>query len=250
MEDALNIIQEIDKVLALGEKGLARESEARDVEIRAKNFLENTLDLDSELGREYDKWHRSPIWKTPSHDGFANNSYLSPLSSLRNFITKLLDESDVDVPVDQQYIGTGKVFTGRKALREILKNAKVNVDIQDNYIDQEIFAILEPYLENNSSLQVRILTSDKAKPSFLSDFEAFKNQFGRTAAKIHDQSHGRFVILDGSDVFSVGHSLKDIGKKADVISKITDDAARTDTIKDFEKWWADGLEIEKNTNKE
>lgn len=243
MEESLNLLKEIDNVLSLGEKGLARVNETDDVENKAKNFLKINLDLNSELGREYDKWGKGTWWKTMSRDGYANDTHLAPLKGLRGFLTRFLDISDVGVSPSQQYIKTNEVYSGRRALRMILSKAKNKIDIQDNYLDHEVFFILEPYFQSNTNLNARLLTSDKVKNSFLSDYPLFFNQFGRVEAKTYDQAHGRLIILDNTEVYSVGHSLKDIGNKADVISKIETEEARKQAISDFESWWTNGKEI-------
>jgi hypothetical protein len=243
MKEALNLLKEIDGILSLGEKGLAKVSESEDLEKEIKAFLKNSLDSNSELGREYEKWSKATWWKTQSRDGFANDSHLAPLKRLREFLTKLLDASEVKVSPSQQYVQTGNVYTGRKVLRNILSQAKNKIDIQDNYLDYEVFSILEPYFQNNTNLSARLLTSDKAKNSFRSDFSLFTSQFGKVEARTHDQAHGRFIIIDSIDVFSVGHSLKDIGKKADVVSKVENKDAKKQAIDDFESWWAVGKEV-------
>lgn len=244
MNEALKLLEEIDKVLGLGEKGLARMSEANAAELQAKIFLQNNLDSDSELGREYEKWSGKTTWyQDIAPSGFANRSHLAPLQALRDFLTKFLDASDIKIPPAQQYVRTGEVFTGRRALRVILSQAKEKIDIQDNYLDQEVFALLQPYFETNANIEVRLLTTDRVSNVFKSDLKAFINQFGRVAAKTRDQAHGRFIILDSNEVYSVGHSLKDVGKKADAIVKIEDAEAKKKAIEDFENWWNSGKEI-------
>jgi len=238
MEDAINILQETDKVLQLGEKGLARTTEVSEIEKKIRIFLHDNLDPDAEIGREYEKWSRTGTWyRTLPRNGFADESYITPVQILRSFLTKFLDANNVITPPTQKYIKTGEVFTGRRILRDILSNAKKKIDIQDNYIDLDVLAILQPYLENNSILELRLLTGEQVKKDFLSDFSLFAKQFGKVSGKKHDKVHGRFIILDGQEVFSVGHSLKDLGKKADIISKIEDQLAMKDTIEDFEHWW-------------
>jgi hypothetical protein len=245
MDDTLKLLAEIDKVISLGQKGLARVNEANDVAKKAEDFLKNNLNIDDEFGREFDKWSKVSRWQDMSRDGYANRSHLAPLQPLRDFLTRFLDTSDVKTILAQQYVRTGEVFTGRRAIRDILSQAKSKIDIQDNYLDSEVFAILEPYFENNANLQSRLLTGTRVNNAFQSDLTVFAKQFGRISAKAHDQAHGRFIILDGEDVYSVGHSLKDLGKKADVISKIGSEEALKKAIEDFENWWRAGQEIAK-----
>ena len=241
VEEAIKLLAEIDGVLQLGE-GVARVNEAQDIETKTLNFLQNSLDFNSLLGRKYDKWRRQGYWKHQSMDGFALRSHLVPLENLRGFLTDYLDEKDIKPSPTQKYVGTGKPFTGRSVLRDILSRAKKKIDIQDNYLDHEIFAILQPYFEANASLKARLLTSDKVKPGFMTDFPLFLKQYGRVEAKINDKAHIRFIILDGTEVYSTGSSIKDIGKKGDAVLKIESDEAKK-AIEDFETWWNGGSDI-------
>ncbi len=241
-EEAIKLLAKTDETLLLGKKGLARVTETNEVEKELKTFLNANLDFDSELGREYEKWSKTTIWKTIPGDGFANQSYISPIIMLRDFLTRFLDVSDIQAPPTQQYVKTGEVYTGRKVLRDILSRAKNKIDVQDNYLDQEIFAILQPYFENNANIEVRLLTN-QANNAFKSDFDVFSKQYGRAKAKYNNQAHIRLIILDSNEVFSIGHSLKDVGKKADAVSKIEDDDARKKAIDDFESWWKNGTQI-------
>jgi len=240
MEKALDLVKEIDKILELGQKGLAKVDEAGKLEKEANEVLKNNLDFNSEFGREYEKWSKQTFWKIQSRDGFATQSHLAPLERLREFLTRFLDNSDVKSLPTQQYIKTGEVYTGRRILKDILSRAKNTIDIQDNYLDTEIFVILEEFFRKNPLLKVRLLTSDRASNDFKSDLSLFSEQFGEVSAKTHNNAHGRFVLIDNNEVYSTGHSLKGIGKKADVISKIEENNAKQSAIEDFEKWWKEG----------
>ncbi len=89
-------------------------------------------------------------------------------------------------------------------------------------------------------MEIRLLTKDgnyrDLKP-FIQELPLFQQQFPSLTVKSHDQAHGRFIIIDGQKVFSPGASLKDIGKKADLFSEVTEDTAKQDLIEDFENWW-------------
>lgn len=239
----LVLLEQIDKVLALGEKGLARVVETEDIEKRIRDFIIDSIDTDSEIGREYEKWTHSALWKTQTSNGFAARSHLAPIISLRGFLTRFMDTQNIKATPTQEYIPTGHLFTGRRILREILSEATNEIDIQDNYLDIGVLPIFEPYLIGNPKIKLRLLTSNRISNSFKADFNLFAMQFENVEIKINNQTHGRFLILDKNSVYSVGSSLKDLGLKADVLSKIVYEKTTKQILKDYEEWWIDGSSI-------
>ncbi len=244
-KEAFKLLEKIDKILLLGEKGLARVEEVSEIEILLKNFLKDSLDSDSEIGRRFEKWQKVSRWKIIPRDGFAVRSHFAPLEGLRNFLTEYLEEENIQPQPTQKLVKKGEVYTGRKVLREIIGKAKNTIDIQDNYINVETLSILEPYVGANEKLKVR-LTTDKIEPPFKSDLSLFFQQFGRITVKVHKEAHGRFIILDEGRVYHLGHSLKDFGKKTDMISEVIETKAKNDTIRNFEDWWEKGKTVEIN----
>lgn len=237
-------LQAIDKCRELGSKGLARFGEVNEAEVLAKNALHEVLDKDSELGRMYEKYTRSgTMWKVNPGDGFAVRSHIEQLAPLRDFITTFLEQTGAASVSNtkQQFIQSGDVYTARQKLRTLLKEAKDTIDIQDNYIDIDILNIVEQYVAENDSLRIRITTNNKNLSSaFKSDLRLFIRQYGRTEVKSHQDCHGRFIVVDHDRVYHSGHSLKDLGEKADLISLIDDPQAKRETLENFEKWWGSG----------
>ena len=64
------------------------------------------------------------------------------------------------------------------------------------------------------------------------DLEKFANQYFPVEVIIFKQSHDRFVIIDDKDVYHIGASLKDIGKKWFAFSKM--DIAALDILNKIE----------------
>jgi hypothetical protein len=109
------------------------------------------------------------------------------------------------------------------AIRDILAKATTSIVLVDAYIGSTLFATLKALPARCPS--VGLLTADKAlKPDFTLEASHFQSQFPqiklevRTAQTFHD----RFIVIDDSEFYHVGASIKDAGKRAFLISRLED----------------------------
>lgn len=80
-------------------------------------------------------------------------------------------------------------------------------------------------------VKVVILTSNKTNISKL-DIQKFNKEYPILEVAKTDKYHDRFIVIDDKELYHVGASLKDLGKKCFAISKIED----TDYIEKFKKF--------------
>ena len=52
------------------------------------------------------------------------------------------------------------------------------------------------------------------------DIQKHNSQYPQIEVKTYKQSHDRFLIIDNTDVYHIGASLKDLGKKMFAFSKL------------------------------
>lgn len=100
----------------------------------------------------------------------------------------------------------------------IIKSAKTKILIIDNYIDD---SILEMLTKKNKDVKVVILTSNKTNISKL-DILKFNKEYPTLEVAETDKFHDRFITIDNKELYHIGASLKDLGKKCFAISKIED----------------------------
>ena len=79
----------------------------------------------------------------------------------------------------------------------------------DNYIDETTLTHLA---KKNKNVKVLLLTKNTSKQLQL-DVQKVNAQYGNFEIKIFDKSHDRFLIIDSNEVYHLGASLKDLGKK-------------------------------------
>lgn len=95
---------------------------------------------------------------------------------------------------------------------------KQKILIIDNYIDDSILKMLS---KKNQKVEVVILTLQNSKLNKL-DITKFNKQYPVLKLAYTNKFHDRFIVIDNKELYHVGASLKDLGKKCFAISKIED----------------------------
>lgn len=89
----------------------------------------------------------------------------------------------------------------------------------DNYVDVNTLNIL---CKKNKSVDVVIMTAGKGNLS-TKDITKFNAQYTKLSVKTTTDFHDRFLIIDKVEVYHIGASIKDAGKKSFGITKIEDE---------------------------
>lgn len=124
-------------------------------------------------------------------------------------------ESDIIQPV-QGIFFDGQVFDAYRFLSDLFRSAERSIVIIDNFIDDTVLVHL---LKRREGVKVLLLTK-RISRSLLLDIEKFNKQYPAMEYREFKSSHDRFIIIDGSDVYHFGASLKDLGKKWFAFSKM------------------------------
>jgi len=139
--------------------------------------------------------------------------------------------------VIELFFSPGLVHSAYKSIRDIIEQAQSNIDIIDLYIDKSLFEILK-IKSSSKNISVRVLTKVK-QDDFDHEKLLFNNQYKNISIERKNVTdfHDRFIIIDKKLVYHLGASIKDVGKKAFMISKIEDDEIKNSIIKSFEDRW-------------
>ena len=108
----------------------------------------------------------------------------------------------------------GQVFDAYVFVNDLLKLATNEILLIDNYIDETVFTLFSKY----SNIKIKIYTANISKQLKL-DFEKYSKQYQNTELIQFKNSHDRFLIVDKKEVYHLGASLKDLGKKWFAFSK-------------------------------
>ena len=76
--------------------------------------------------------------------------------------------------------------------------------------------------KKNKDIEVVILTSQNSNLNKL-DINKFNKQYPTLKVATTNKFHDRFIVIDNKELYHVGASLKDLGKKCFAISRIEDE---------------------------
>ena len=75
--------------------------------------------------------------------------------------------------------------------------------------------------KKNKNVEVVILTSDKSNIEKI-DIQKFNKEYPILKVAKTNKFHDRFIIIDNEEIYHLGASIKDLGKKCFGINKIED----------------------------
>ncbi len=168
---------------------------------------------------KFRQWATS-ILKNYIQNGYAINSHKiteQRLLSLENdmqFIKSKIKNNRLELKENIFY--DGQVFDSYSFINDLLKLAKSEIILIDNYIDDTVFTLFSKY----PNISFIIYTSNISKQLNL-DFEKYQKQYKNITLKTFKESHDRFLIIDKKEIYHIGASLKDLGKKWFAFSKMS-----------------------------
>ncbi len=113
----------------------------------------------------------------------------------------------------------GEIYDAYSLLVDIINESDKEIIIIDNYIDKVTLDILS---KKKINVVVLLITDDKKSKLTKTDINKFNSEYPTLKIKYTNIFHDRFIIIDNNELYHLGASLKDLGKKVFAISKIED----------------------------
>ncbi|RBQ31607.1 DNA-binding protein [Arcobacter sp. FW59] len=136
---------------------------------------------------------------------------------LKNKILKLENKfEDKNLKPSEGIFYDGQIYDSYSFINDLLKLSKNEIILIDNYIDDTVFTLFSKY----PNINFTIYTNNISKQLNL-DFEKYSKQYKNITLKTFKNSHDRFLILDKKEIYHLGASLKDLGKKGFAFSKMS-----------------------------
>lgn len=110
----------------------------------------------------------------------------------------------------------GQVFDAYVFVADLIKNAKTDIILIDNYVDESVMILLSKRLKNTSAT----IYTKSISTALQLDLEKHNSQYPPIAIKELTASHDRFLIIDQKELYHIGASLKDLGKSWFAFSKM------------------------------
>ena len=131
-------------------------------------------------------------------------------------IFKAMDGGDFP---PQKVFFDGKHYDAYSFARKLVRKAKKNIVLVDNYCDDVTLDILS---QKCGGANVLIATTHKSATKFISPTAVakFNKQNPTLTIKTVGSFHDRFLILDGTELYHFGASMKDLGRQYCAITKM------------------------------
>ncbi|MGR3808643.1 ORF6N domain-containing protein [Pasteurella testudinis] len=120
--------------------------------------------------------------------------------------------------VKQNIFFDGQIYDAFSFIVDLIKKAKTKLTLIDNYVDINTLNIL---CKKNLGVDVHVITAGKGSLT-TKDVTKFNAQYPKLSIKTMTGFHDRFLIIDDKEVYHIGASIKDAGKKSFGITKIED----------------------------
>jgi len=151
-------------------------------------------------------------------DRIENN--VETLSKEVNKISLQLQTQDLPT---QGVFFDGQIFDAYELASRIIRSAKQEIVLIDNNIDESTLTHLA---KKAKTVKVQLFTKSVSKTLAL-DVKKANEQYDNTfEVKELKTSHDRFLIIDGKELYHLGASLKDLGKKWFAFSKMDENFAK------------------------
>jgi hypothetical protein len=109
--------------------------------------------------------------------------------------------------VKQGIFFNGQIFDAYNFVSDLVRSAKESIILIDNYIDDSVLTLF-----SKTNVKITIFTKEISKQLKL-DLQKYNSQYPSIDVKEFKDSHDRFMIIDDKEVYHIGASLKDLGKK-------------------------------------
>ena len=127
----------------------------------------------------------------------------------------------------------GQLWDARALVLKLIGSAKKSLILIDNWATAET---LDLFAKKRKGVKVTIITSEHYDKKHVphhkisdADIATFNAQYPHLAVRYNETFHDRFLIVDDKELYLIGASLKDLGKKCFGFTKM--DAGEIDRIK-------------------
>ena len=131
---------------------------------------------------------------------------------------EVFNQLQLEENIKQRIFFDGQIYDAYSIIIDIIKKANKKILIIDNYIDDSVLKMLT---KKKNNVEVAILTSNKSNIQNI-DIQKFNKEYPILKVVKTNKFHDRFIIIDNKEMYHLGASIKDLGKKCFGINKIED----------------------------
>ena len=130
-------------------------------------------------------------------------------------VDAILDRLNEPKEPEQGVFFNGQIFDAYAFIAKLIRKAKKRIVVIDSYVDDSVLVQLS---KRNPGVTVDIYDG-KISQQLRQDVARHNAQYPGVTLHTYNKAHDRFLIID-EEVYHIGHSLKDLGKKLFAFSKM------------------------------
>ena len=153
----------------------------------------------------------------PSRVLVTQENYLSlvnvvnRIDSTQTELISRVEKLESKYPELNNYVfACGQMYDATSFLGQIMEKARSGIILIDNYVDRGTLDILS---HKRQGVKVRIITSKAGNRITKKELDTFNAQYHDLSIGTTDKVHDRYLIIDTMEMYYIGASLKDVGKK-------------------------------------
>lgn len=171
----------------------------------------------SKRGTQFRQW-ANKVLKEYLLKGYSINRRLSELEK-----TVALHSEKIDffvrtsLPPVEGIFYDGQIFDAYKFATDLIKSTQKSLVLIDNYVDESVLLMLS---KRNPGVSATVYTQ-RITPQLQLDLNKHNDQYPPINMRTYRNGHDRFLIIDDREVYHIGASLKDLGKKMFAFSRLS-----------------------------
>lgn len=173
----------------------------------------------SKQGTQFRIW-ANQIIKDYLLKGYSLNNRMNRIEDNIQALQEKVGRIDLQIntalPSVQGIFFNGQIFDAYTFVADIVRSAKKSIDLLDNYVDDSVLVLLQKRAEGVSAC----IYAHSINKQLQLDIEKHNAQYPSIEIKQFKDAHDRFLIIDNTEVYHIGASVKDLGKKWFAFTKI------------------------------
>ena len=153
----------------------------------------------------------------PSRVLVTRENYLSlvnvvnRIDSTQTELISRVEKLESKYPELNNYVfACGQMYDAISFLCQIVEKARSGIILIDNYVDRGTLDILS---HKRQGVKIRIITSKDGNRITKKELDTFNAQYHDLSLETTGKVHDRYLLIDTMEMYHIGASLKDAGKK-------------------------------------
>ncbi|SMD45821.1 Virulence protein RhuM family protein [Aquiflexum balticum DSM 16537] len=213
--DKISTVAKFATVQLEGERKIERQIEYYNLDV----IISVGYRVKSKQGTQFRIWATN-VLRDFLLKGYALNQRMDRIENNYDSLSKEVKQISLQLKTqelpNQGIFFEGQIFDAYVFVADIIKKAKTDIILIDNYVDETVLTLLAKRPKNTNAT---IYTKTISKQLRL-DLAKHNSQYPSIALKTFADSHDRFLIIDQQELYHLGASLKDLGKKWFAFSKM------------------------------